>query len=332
MGKIVPLVIIVIGAAISGYAFIPRGEAPAPAVAMPASTPTAIAQPGTDEVTAPAPELTKQQLLKEAGTAFREQRYVAPPGNNALEFYLRVLGKEPNNTIASDALREMFPFATGAVEQSISRGNLDEATRVIDLLAKAAPGNSTLKILRAKLDAKNEQVDNEQKRAAAVAAAAAPNARAAATTPAPTTPVARAPAATAVQTTPAPPPATAAATTTVAATTPAPAPEPPPPPPATSAPAPSANSHTAELVKSVNPEYPREAFVKHQEGWVDIEFTVAADGKVTNATVVNSQPPRVFDDAGLKAVQRYRFNPKLDNGKPVEERMKRHLEFKLRAG
>jgi periplasmic protein TonB len=347
IGKIVPIVCIVIGAALSAYAFIPRsGDAPAPTTAVPAGTPGTVGQPTAPAPAEPAPELTKQQLIKEAGTAFREQRYVAPRGNNALEYYLRVLDKEPNNLIASDALREMFPFATGAVEQDISRGNLDEATRVIDLLAKTAPGNSTLAILRGKLNAKNEQVDNELKRVAAAAAAAA-NARTAATTPAETTTAATtrasSPATATTANTHVPPPVTTAAATpppTTAASTAAPppatAPTAPEPPPATAtkaaAPAASANSRSAELVKSVSPDYPREAYVKHQEGSVDLEFTVTTDGKVTDAVVVSSQPARVFDDAALKAVQRYRFNPKLDNGKAVEERMKRHLEFKLRAG
>ena len=120
----------------------------------------------------PVPDLTPEQLLKEAGTAFREQRFVAPPGNNALEYYLRVLEKEPNNQTSADALREMFPFATGAVEQDINAGSVDEATRVINLLAKADPSNYTLTILRSKLDAKKKQVERDQALQTAAAAAA----------------------------------------------------------------------------------------------------------------------------------------------------------------
>ena len=34
----------------------------------------------------------------------------------------------------------------------------------------------------------------------------------------------------------------------------------------------------------------------------------------------------------LRAVQRWTFKPKMDNGKAVEERVKRRIEFKLGAG
>jgi protein TonB len=319
--KFLPIIIIVavtlLGAGL--YFYLPRGgnapapTAPAPGTAATAPQPNAAAAPA-----APVPELTKEQLVKEAGTAFREQRYVAPPGNNALEYYLRVLEKEPTNQIAKDALREMFPFATGAVEQDINAGSVDEATRVIDLLAKADPSNYTLTILRSKLDAKKKQVDNEQKAAAAAAAAAAAKAAAAAAAPAPAAPAPTTPVA--------PPPTTAAAP-------PAPRPTPATPAPETAAPPPVATgeSHAAEVLKTVPPEYPREAYVKHLEGWVEVEFTITSAGAVSNATVAGANPARIFNDAALRAVQRWTFKPKMENGKAVEEHMKRRIEFKLGA-
>jgi protein TonB len=329
MMKFIPIIVILIGVGIAAYFFIPRGSnAPAPGTAPVAGAPATATQPSAAAApAAPAPELTKEQLVKEAGTAFREQRYVAPPGNNALEYYLRVLEKEPTNQIAKDALREMFPFATGAVEQDINAGTVDEATRVIDLLAKADPNNYTLTILRSKLDAKKKQVDNEQKTAAAAAAAAAAKAAAAAATPAAPTATApgTAPPATATTT---PPPATA----TPAAPRPAPATTTPPPDATAAAPAPAGGeTHAAELVKSVPPEYPREAYIKHLEGWVEVEFTVTPAGQVAAATVAGANPARIFNDAALRAVQRWTFKPRMDNGKAVEEHIKRRIEFKLSA-
>jgi protein TonB len=106
-----------------------------------------------------------------------------------------------------------------------------------------------------------------------------------------------------------------------------------PPPAAAPAPAPPVGeSHPAELVKSAAPEYPREAYIKHTEGWVEVEFTVTPEGTVTAAAVAGANPPRVFNEAAMRAVQRWTFKPKLENGKPVEERMKRRIEFKLGAG
>ncbi|HZP67868.1 MAG TPA: energy transducer TonB [Rudaea sp.] len=326
--KFLPIVIILIGVAVAVYFFLPRGgNGPAPGAAP--STGTASTQATSATPATPAPELTKEQLLKEAGTAVREQRYVSPPGNNAVEYYLRVLDKEPTNETAKEALRETFPFATPVVEANINAGSLDEATREIDVLAKADPNNYTLTILRGKLDAKKKQTEREQAQQAAVAAAAAAKAAAAGTNAAPAaaTP-ATAPAETAAA-------SAAPATTTTAAARPAPTTATPAPAaaPATAAaapaPAPGGETRSAELVKSAPPEYPAEAYRRHQEGWVEVEFTVMPDGTVSNATVVNANPTRVFNDAALRAVQRWSFKPKLENGKAVEERIRRRIEFKL---
>jgi protein TonB len=313
--KFLPLVIIGIGLIAAALFFFSSGNKPQPTVqpnlAAPGGTPgTGAAGPAT-----PARELTKEELLKEAATAFHEQRLVAPQGNNAVEFYLRVLEKDANNAIAKDALREIFPFATPVVEQSINAGNLDEATREIDLLAKADPSNYTLTILRSKLDAKKKQLEHEQQVAAAAATkAAAPAAQA----PAP-------PAAAEVAPPPAPAPAPAPVTPPAA-----PAPKPAPPPVAETAPAaPVGETRPAELVRSVAPEYPMDAYRARQQGWVEVEFTVNADGSVSDAKVVNAEPSRVFNAAALRAVARWTFKPRLENGKPVAERVRRRIEFKL---
>ncbi|MBU6199482.1 MAG: energy transducer TonB [Xanthomonadaceae bacterium] len=285
---------------------------PAPAKpAAPAATAAAPAAGASVAAAAPAPEMTVDQLLKAANTAFGEKRYVTPQGNNALEYYLQVLAKDPKNNIAESALREMFPFATGEVEQEINGGSLDEASRVIDELAKFDPSNYTLTILRGKLDAKKKQAEHDQQVATAAATAAA--AKAAADQKA----AAQAAAA------PAPEPAAAAP----------PKPAPPPvekpvaPPPVAAAPAPVTTP--AQLLKSVAPSYPPEAFRSRRQGWVEVQFTITTDGKVSNAKVTNAEPSRVFDQAALEAVRRWTFKPRMVNGKPVEEEATRRIEFKL---
>jgi protein TonB len=331
--KLIPIAVIAIGALIGLYFFFSSGsDTPAPAKTVrtgPAAGAPAAAAPGAAAEAPPVvPDLTPEQLLKEAGAAFREQRFVAPPGNNALEYYLKLLEKQPNNQTAKDALREMFPFATGAVETTINAGGLDEATRVINLLSKADPSNYTLTILRSKLDAKKKQVDRDQAVATAAAAAAATRqsqqqAAATAPTPAPTAaaPAPPAPAA-------APPPAETAAApapaprpaSTTASATPAAAP---------AAPAAGGDTRAAEVVKTSPPEYPPDAVRKHQEGWVEVEFTVMPDGSVANATVVNANPARIFNSAALRAVERWTFKPRTDNGTPTQEKMRRRIEFKF---
>jgi protein TonB len=331
--KLIPIAVIAIGVVVGLYFFLSGGsKTPAPATktaqTAPAAGAPAAAAPGAAAEAPPVvPDLTPEQLLKEAGAAFREQRFVAPPGNNALEYYLKLLEKQPNNQTAKDALREMFPFATGAVETTINAGGLDEATRVINLLSKADPSNYTLTILRSKLDAKKKQVERDQAVATAAATAAAARQsqqQAAATAPAPATaPAAATPAPAAAppqsETAAAPPPAPKPASTTASAT-----------PAATAAAAPAGgDTRAAEVVKTSPPEYPPDAVRKHQEGWVEVEFTVMPDGSVANATVVNANPARIFNSAALRAVERWTFKPRTDNGTPTQEKMRRRIEFKF---
>ena len=62
---------------------------------------------------------------------------------------------------------------------------------------------------------------------------------------------------------------------------------------------------------------------------MEVEFTVGADGSVSNATVVDAEPSRIFNNAALNAIKRWTFKPKMDNGKAVDDRMRRRIEFKL---
>jgi protein TonB len=298
------------------------GTATAPA----AST---TATPDAAEVPAPeagAAELTVDQLYKEARSAMSDNSMVAPAGKNALEYYLRIVAKQPDDTGAKDALREMFPFATAGVEDQINQGNFDEAGRIMALLAKADPSNYTLTILRSKLDLKKKQNDRDlaQKAAqdAAAAAAAARGTQTAATA-ADTAPATAEAAATpgAKGTTASSAPAAEAAPkpTEVAKATPPPAPVAPP----------AGESHDVSVLTPPRPSYPPAAVRNRQDGWVEVEFTVAADGSVQNAHVTASEPARVFDREAVSAVQRAKFSPKMENGQAVASTLRRRIEFKL---
>ncbi len=68
----------------------------------------------------------------------------------------------------------------------------------------------------------------------------------------------------------------------------------------------------------INPDYPPRALSRGLEGWVQVQFTITATGTVKDAIVVNAQPKNIFDDAALKAIARWRYNPKVDAGVAVE--------------
>jgi protein TonB len=68
----------------------------------------------------------------------------------------------------------------------------------------------------------------------------------------------------------------------------------------------------------INPDYPQRALGRGLEGWVQVQFTITASGMVKDAIVVDAEPDGIFDDAALKAIARWRYNPKVDNGAQVE--------------
>ena len=285
-----------------------------PGKSVPGSTPAAAPTTAVPAATAvPAPEeLTVDQLYKNARTATSENRVVAPAGNNELEYYLAIIARQPDDTNAADALRELFPFATGKAEDQINQGNFDEATRIINLLTKADPSNYTLTILRSKLDAKKKQNERDTAQQAA-AAAAHTQAVAAAAKEAAT-----------AQETPAVPAPTPAPKPVAAQVAPKPVVQAPPPPPA-----PVGQTREALVVTPPRPVYPMEAARNRTNGWVIVKFTVATDGSVRNAKVTSSQPSRVFDHAAVVAISRATFQPALDKGKPVASTLERRIEFKF---
>ncbi len=64
----------------------------------------------------------------------------------------------------------------------------------------------------------------------------------------------------------------------------------------------------------VDPEYPPRARQQGIEGWVEIEFTITPVGTIQDAVVIASNPSFVFDRAALRAVRKWRYNPKIENG------------------
>jgi len=317
---LVPLVLLLLVLAALGAAawwFLGRPGAAGGTDSPAAAVTGAAEESNTLSPVAVSEDLSSNELYKQARSAMSDNRMVAPPGNNALEYYLRIIALDPEDSNAMDALRELFPFATGSAEDQINQGNFDEASRIMGLLAKADPSNYALTILRSKLDARRRLAEREQAQKEALAAAeaaAAANPRAAAPAAAPVAEASE----------PTPPPAAAPARTEVATATPAPAAAPPPVPAA-----PVGETRDARVLVPPSPDYPTAAVRNRQNGWVEVEFLVAADGSVKNARVTASEPRGVFDRAALDAVRKAKFEPRLQNGQPQDSTLRRRIEFKL---
>ncbi len=276
---------------------------------------------------------TVDALLAQARTAMADSRLVAPAGNNAYENYLAVLDQQSGNISAREALNDLYGIAVSSADQAVGAGDLDEAERLAGMLARTNPDSFTVvnlrqRIERARAAVAAAELAEQQRQAQAAAAGAQP---APAPEPAaPVTEVASDLASTISPTagaTPAPEPA--------AATPPPPS----PPPPATTtttttAAAPASRPavpavREARLLSRVDPVYPREAARSRQNGWVEVEFTIGRDGSVSDVRVVDARPARVFNQAAQRAIQEWRFEPRLENGEPVASRMRQRFDFRL---
>ncbi len=86
------------------------------------------------------------------------------------------------------------------------------------------------------------------------------------------------------------------------------------------------------LVKQVMvpPVYPGRQLARGVEGYVDLRFDVTEYGATKNIQVMNSEPVGVFDDAAVKAVQRWRYRPRMEEGVPVpSQNVQERIRFKI---
>ncbi|AXK73210.1 energy transducer TonB [Lysobacter sp. TY2-98] len=298
----------------------PNAANPAASAAAPAATPATVI---SDKVQA----MTADQLRDAASKAYNENRLYAPAGDNAIEYYLALRDKSPNDPAVSSALTDLLPMAVIATEQSVARDDFTEAQRLTALLEKADPKHPALTRLKTSIseqqqvaqqravqqqlsaeDQAKKQAELEKQRledqkkqqevaakqladktsADRVAADRAAADKAAADKAAADKAAADRAAAEREA-------AQRAAAAQTAASTP-------------TRPAAGGNSELRPL-STPAPAFPPEALRSAQSGEVQVEFTVAADGSVSAARVVRANPPRVFDRAAVAAVKRWRFQP-----------------------
>lgn len=67
------------------------------------------------------------------------------------------------------------------------------------------------------------------------------------------------------------------------------------------------------------PKFPTKAARDGIEGWVQLKFDINELGNVENVTVINAQPKRVFDREAKKALRKWRYNPKVVDGKALKQ-------------
>ena len=284
-------------------------SAPAAAAGTPASPAATAPEPA---VSAKVQSMGTDQLRDSASTALRENRMYAPAGDNAMEYYLALRDKLPDDAAVKSALTDLQPYTLIAAEQSLAREDFPEAQRLVALIEKVDPSAPALPRLKqgitrgmevavkrtqeetdqVKKNAEDrakqlvEQQRLAQQQAAEAAAAQQLAARQEAARKESERLEAERQAAAKREAD-----ARAAAQQVAAA------------------PKPAAAAPSLRAVSTPAPRYPADALRSGTSGEVLVELTVGTDGSVTDARVLRANPPRVFDREALNAVRRWRFEP-----------------------
>jgi periplasmic protein TonB len=296
------------------------GDKADPAVtAQPEATVAQPAQTTTPVISAQIAAMSVDQLREAARAAQGEQRMYAPAGNNAMEYYLALRDKQPNDAAVASALTDLMPYALIASEQSIARDDFAEAQRLYALMEKtdkAAPALPRLKqaltdaqatfaqrqqqtqvdaeaekarLAKLEEERRKQQEDTQRQAAQQLAQQQAAQQQAAQQATAQREAEQRAAAQReAEQRAAAQREADLRAAAQVKTT---------------------ATASDLRAISTPSPKYPAEALRAGQSGEVLIEFTVGVDGSVSAARVVRGTPPRVFDREAVAAVRRWRFQP-----------------------
>ena len=82
-------------------------------------------------------------------------------------------------------------------------------------------------------------------------------------------------------------------------------------------------------IKTAQPKYPERALKRELSGWVDVYFTVSANGDTVAIEVNQSEPQSVFDRAAVDAVEKWKFKPVEYRGRVIDQRAAARLVFQL---
>lgn len=91
--------------------------------------------------------------------------------------------------------------------------------------------------------------------------------------------------------------------------------------------APLAMDNEVMPLVQIPPVYPVRAERLGIGGTVVVEFTINETGLVENPVVVEAKPDKIFDQAAVQAILRWKFKPKLEDGKAVARRARQQFDF-----
>ena len=275
-------------------------------------------------------------VLERANARLEEGNLIAPANDNARYYYELVLSNEPNNAAARQGLTAVGSKLVLRARAEIDAGNFATAEAILADARRVDPSNAELTAsTRALANARQRVINQRRQEEAARQAAAerdAANRQAAERLRAERQAALEATLTVGDQSTPATAgrQSGAAAAGQVGNASSA-----GPDRAAASASRPRPTEQTPVAISSltrtkyVAPKYPRTAERRGLSGWVDIIFTVAPDGTVGTVLVSDSEPDDVFVNAATRAVERWEFEPIIENGIAVERRVGVRLMFAI---
>ncbi|OBR74355.1 energy transducer TonB, partial [Xanthomonas arboricola] len=128
-----------------------KGATTAPATGATPAAPAAAPTPAT-AVSPQVQSMAADQLRASATKALQDNRMYAPAGDNAVEYYLALREKQPQDATVNSALTDLLPYTLIAAEQGISREEFPEAQRLIALIEKVDPKAPALPRLKSGLE------------------------------------------------------------------------------------------------------------------------------------------------------------------------------------
>ena len=288
------------------------------------------------------------EVLALAGQRLDDGALTSPANDNARYYYQLALSNDPGNAAAQTGLTVVASKIVLQAREEIDSGRfntaealLAEARELDPLSAELAASTKALSEARNRVEQDRQRAERErraaaerqqaeqraeeqrqaaeqeaeQRRAAEAAAAAAAAAAATSAEPADAEPGA---AVSAAAEAPAPVAEEASAQPAPQAAQPTPVREQSPV---------AASSLTR--TKYVAPRYPRSAERRNISGWVDVVFTVRTDGTVTDVEIQASEPGDTFVDSAQRAVEKWEFEPVVEDGQVVEKRAGVRMMFAI---
>ncbi|MET0497423.1 MAG: TonB family protein [Steroidobacteraceae bacterium] len=251
-----------------------------------------------------------RNLVEQATVHIERQRLLRPPGDNARDTLLQARRLDPDDIAVVQGLREFATVLADAARKAQAAGDTAQAIEFIDAARKLGSKDPALAAVERAISeaarAASTRRDDVSRNAVPVEPTGLANTRA-------------------VQS----PPNNAGSNI-------APAPVQSPVPgtsnPVGTAIAPGLAADVlaaATLVrtKEVAPDYPTQAYVDGTEGWVDINFTISAQGVPEDLKIYDASPKRVFDRAALASLRQWRFEPIKENGVAVSRRANLRIRF-----